>query len=101
MDSGSNRLNSHIPATVRLAGQLLRPDTTDQATLAPTLQAYELECGSDQASLAGEFAPYFYYLLHEQDRVASMPHTLQELLRNSALQAASTAIARRHIIEPK
>ena len=98
MDSGSNRLNSHIPATVRLAGQLLRPDTTDQATLAPTLKAYELECGSDQASLAGEFAPYFYYLLHEQNRVASLPNTSQELLRHSALQAASTAIARRHII---
>ncbi|WP_165954338.1 nucleotidyltransferase family protein [Seongchinamella unica] len=51
------------------------------------------------APLAYEFAPYFYYLLNQLDCFENIPESLQQLMRDSSLHAASVAIARRHVIE--
>lgn len=98
MDSGNNNLSRHVPATLELARLLLNPNRTEAAALQLALRKFEAECKSDLANLAQEFSAYFYYLLNEQGHTNALSDDLLELLRNDALHAAGTSVARRHII---
>ena len=99
VDSGNKMNDAYIPATLSLAGKLLTPNSMDEAEISVLSAAYSDEFHIEQSSLSHEFAPYLYSLLNEKGITESLPVELIKNLHDSAISAAATTVARKHIID--
>lgn len=95
----NNISEARIPATLRLAGELLATKAQDLAKISILCGAYTDEISSGKCDITDEFAPYLFHLINEQGIAKTASTELMGSLRRRAITAASIAVARRHIIK--